>query len=52
MKQLKYTTPEFYHNWLNDCLVKWIKQEDNILTQTITFHLPLEDTNVKQSLPE
>ena len=45
MKQLKYITPQFYHQWLNDCPIKWIKQEDNITSQTITFYLPLEDKN-------
>jgi hypothetical protein len=52
MNELKYITQQDYHWWLNDCPIKWIKDEDNITTQTITFHLPLEDTNVKQSLPE
>ena len=42
MNNLKYITPQFYHQWLNDCPVKWIKQEDNITSQTITFYLPLE----------
>jgi len=43
MKQLKYITPEFFHHWLNDCPVKWIKESDNITTVTITFQLPIEE---------
>ena len=43
MNNLKYITPEFYHNWLNDCPIKWERIEDNITTQTIKFFLPLED---------
>ena len=46
MKQLKYITPEFFHNWLNDCPVKWERIEDDILTQTIKFTLPIEEEKV------
>jgi len=46
MKQLKYITPEFYHRWLNDCPVKWERIEDDILTQTIKFTLPIEEEKV------
>ena len=42
MKQLKYITPQFYHQWLEDCPIKWERIEDNITTQTIKFFLPLE----------
>ena len=45
MNELKYITQQDYHWWLNDCPIKWIKQEDNITSQTITFYLPLEDKN-------
>ena len=43
MTNLKYITPEFYHQWLNDCPVKWERIEDDILTQTIKFTLPIEE---------
>ena len=46
MNNLKYITPQFYHQWLEDCPVKWIKQEDNITTQTIKFFLPLEGESI------
>ena len=42
MKQLKYITPQFFHNWLNDCPVKWERIEDDITTVSIKFFLPLE----------
>ena len=49
MKQLKYITPEFFHNWLNDCPVKceWI--EDNVDEISIKFFLPLEEENDNSS---
>jgi len=46
MTNLKYITPQFFHYWLNDCPVKWIKEKDNITTVTITFQLPIEEDKV------
>ncbi len=46
MNSLKYITPQFFHYWLNDCPVKWIKEKDNITTVTITFQLPIEEAKV------
>ena len=46
MNSLKYITPQFFHYWLNDCPVKWERIEDNILTQTIKFTLPIEEEKV------
>ena len=43
MKQLKYITPEFFHNWLNDCPVKWERIEDNVDEISIKFFLPIEE---------
>ena len=43
MNKLKYITPQFYHQWLVDCPVKWERIEDDILTQTIKFTLPIEE---------
>ena len=42
MKQLKYITPQFYHQWLEDCPIRWERIEDNVTSQTIKFFLPLE----------
>ena len=42
MNQLKYITPQFYHQWLEDCPIKWERIGDDITTQTIKFYLPLE----------
>ena len=42
MKQLKYITLQFYHQWLEDCPIRWERIEDNVTTQTIKFFLPLE----------
>jgi len=48
MTELKYIRPEFYHQWLEDCPVKWERIDDNLITQTIRFTLPLEDdSNIK-----
>ena len=52
MKQLKYITPEFFHNWLNDCPVKWERIEDNVDEISIKFFLPIEeeyDNNERES---
>jgi hypothetical protein len=43
MTNLKYITPEFYHRWLEDCPVKWERIDDDVLTQTIKFSLPIEE---------
>ena len=43
MKQLKYITPEFFHNWLNDCPVHWERIEDNVDEISIKFFLPIEE---------
>ena len=43
MKELKYITPEFFHNWLNDCPVKWERIEDNVDEISIKFFLPIEE---------
>jgi len=45
MNNLKYITPEFFHNWLNDCPVKWERIEDNVDEISIKFFLPLEEEN-------
>ena len=42
MNKLKYITPQFYHNWLEDCPIRWERIEDNVTSQTIKFFLPLE----------
>ena len=49
MKQLKYITPQFFHNWLNDCPVKWERIEDNVDEISIKFFLPLEEENDNDS---
>ena len=49
MKQLKYITPEFFHNWLNDCPVHWERIEDNVDEISIKFFLPLEEENDNSS---
>ena len=46
MNNLKYITPQFYHQWLEDCPIKWERIEDDITTQTIKFYLPLEEEYV------
>ena len=45
MKQLKYITPEFFHNWLNDCPVKWERIEDNVDEISSDLDLELVDLN-------
>ena len=49
MKQLKYITPEFFHNWLNDCPVKWERIGDDITTVSYKFFLPLEGESINNS---
>jgi len=49
MTNLKYITPEFYHRWLEDCPVKWERIDDDVLTQTIKFSLPIEEEKVISS---
>ena len=49
MNKLKYITPEFFHQWLNDCPVKWERIEDDITTVSIKFFLPLEEENDNSS---
>ena len=46
MNNLKYITPEFFHNWLNDCPVKWERIEDNIDEISIKFFLPIVEEEV------
>ena len=46
MKQLKYITPEFFHNWLNDCPVHWERIEDNVDEISIKFYLPIVEEKV------
>ena len=43
MNNLKYITPEFFHNWLNDCPVHWERIEDNVDEISIKFFLPIEE---------
>ena len=46
MNNLKYITPEFFHNWLNDCPVKWERIEDNVDEISIKFYLPIVEEEV------
>ena len=46
MNNLKYITPEFFHNWLNDCPVHWERIEDNVDEISIKFFLPIEEEEV------
>ena len=43
MNNLKYITPEFFDNWLNDFPVHWERIEDNVDEISIKFFLPIEE---------